>query len=73
MLRIIKLLSLVSPHFIYLDAVLIGVAHCPWDRPVSHFSVDGPPLRMKFHQFDPHIAVIDDAASLRSVSRSMSR
>ncbi|CCO30964.1 Target of rapamycin complex 1 subunit KOG1 Short=TORC1 subunit KOG1 [Rhizoctonia solani AG-1 IB] len=42
-----------------------GVApHCPWDRPVSHFSVDGPPLRMKFHQFDPHIAVIDDATSL---------
>ncbi|KAJ1301765.1 hypothetical protein OPQ81_008994 [Rhizoctonia solani] len=38
--------------------------HCPWDRPVSHFSVDGPPLRMKFHQFDPHIAVIDDTASL---------
>ncbi|CAE7163142.1 unnamed protein product [Rhizoctonia solani] len=42
-----------------------GVApHCPWDRPVSHFSVDGPPLRTKFHQFDPHIAVIDDSASL---------
>ncbi|KAB5592445.1 WD repeat protein mip1 [Ceratobasidium theobromae] len=38
--------------------------HCPWDRPVSHFTVDGPPLRMKLHQFDPHIAVIDDAASL---------
>ncbi|KAG8751202.1 hypothetical protein FRC11_009604, partial [Ceratobasidium sp. 423] len=39
-------------------------AHCPWDRPVSHFLIDGPPLRMKFHQFDPHIAVIDDATSL---------
>ncbi|CAE6463964.1 unnamed protein product [Rhizoctonia solani] len=42
-----------------------GVApHCPWDRPVSHFSVDGVPLRIKFHQFDPHIAVIDDTTSL---------
>ncbi|KAG8726719.1 hypothetical protein FRC11_014646, partial [Ceratobasidium sp. 423] len=42
-----------------------GVApHCPWDRPVSHFSIDGPSLKMKFHQFDPHIAVIDDATSL---------
>ncbi|QRV97289.1 WD repeat protein [Ceratobasidium sp. AG-Ba] len=38
--------------------------HCPWDRPVSSFTVDGPPVRMKLHQFDPHIAVIDGSTSL---------
>lgn len=39
-----------------------------WDRPVTSFHIQGTPLLMSFHSFDPHIAVANETDAVTYVS-----
>jgi hypothetical protein len=45
----------------------IVIANRSWDKAVTTLHVQGVPLSMAFHAYDPHVAIANEADIIRSV------
>jgi hypothetical protein len=55
-----------SPLVLLLVAETV-VANRSWDKTVTTLHVQGVPLSMAFHAYDPHVAIANEADIIRSV------
>jgi hypothetical protein len=53
--------------FVLLLVAEIAVANRPWDKAVTTLHVQGVPLSMAFHAYDPHVAIANEGDIIRSV------
>jgi hypothetical protein len=61
-----EIACLSSPLALLLAAEII-VASRPWDKAVTTLHIQGVPLSMAFHAYDPHVAIANEADIIRSV------
>jgi regulator-associated protein of mTOR len=60
-------IACLCPSSALLPATEIIVAGRPWDKAVTTLHIDGAPLSIAFHAYDPHVAIANETDIIRSV------
>ena len=45
-----------------------NTARCRWDRPVNTIQINGLPMSLAFHAFDPHMVIANESDMITYVS-----
>ena len=56
-----------------IDVSSIFVARCRWEKPVNTIQINGLPLSLAFHAFDPHLVIANESDMITYVPVTIGR
>ena len=64
--KFLKTLSADSSHGL---TFLPHIARCRWEKPVTTISINGLPMSLAFHAYDPHLVIANESDMITYVTR----